>query len=76
VPYYTLEFFIGLLVEPTALALLILMFLQKWAWVAGILIGFVGLNLGVSVFLNSRTRVEFAKIEDARQDKPGRWYPQ
>ena len=42
----------------------------------GIVAGLTALNLGVSVFLNKRTRVEYANLEDARRDKPGRWYPE
>jgi hypothetical protein len=29
----------------------------------------------VSAFLNSRTRIEYADVTDARRDQPGRWYP-
>jgi hypothetical protein len=41
-----------------------------------IVAGLLALNLGVSAFLNARTRVEYVNIEDARQDKPGSWYPE
>jgi hypothetical protein len=32
-------------------------------------------DLATSAFLEARTRLEYANVEDARRDVPGRWYP-
>ena len=76
VPFYTLSFITGMLLEPAILATLVLAIFEQWAWVAAIVAGVLAFNIAVSAFLNSRTRVEYADLEDARRDKPGRWYPQ
>ena len=75
VPYYSLAFVTGLVMEVSLVPMLLLALVQKWLWVAAVLVALVLLNLGVSAFLNARTRVEFADPKDARKDKPGRWYP-
>jgi uncharacterized membrane protein len=76
VPYYTLAFITGMLLEIAVLVSLFLIVVGQWKWIVVIVAGLTALNLGVSVFLNNRTRVEYANIEDARRDKPGRWYPE
>jgi uncharacterized protein (DUF983 family) len=76
VAYYSIMTLIGLLTEVAALPLLFLVFLQQWLWIAVYIVALVAIHLGVSAFLNSRARVEFADPADARQDKPGRWYPE
>ena len=75
VPYCTLAFIAAMLLEAAVPVSLILTIFGKWIWIAGIVAGLVALNLGISAFLNSFTRVEYANIEDARRDEPGRWYP-
>lgn len=75
VPYYSLAFITGMMAEAGALASLFLSITGHWTWIAVIVAGLAALNLGVSMFLNSRTRVECVNIEDMRRDKPGRWYP-
>lgn len=76
VPYYTLSFVIAILTEISIFPLLFLAFSKKWAWVIAVITSLVVINLAVSAFLNRMTRVEFADPVDARQDKPGRWYPE
>ena len=74
-PYYSLKFGTALVTEITILPLVIFGFMGKWVWIAALLLGLTLVNLGISTFLNARTRVEFADPADARQDKPFRWYP-
>ena len=76
VAYYSLAFFTGIIMEASVFAMLLMAFFQKWLLIGGVIVGLVLLNLGVSAFLNSRTRVEYAEPKDARKDQPGRWYPQ
>lgn len=76
VSFYTLSFITGMLFEPAMFAALVLAFFRQWAWIAAIVAGVLAVNLAVSAYLNSHTRVEYADLEDARRDKPGRWYPQ
>jgi hypothetical protein len=75
VPYYTLALVVGIAAQIAVLPLLWFAFVGSWGWFAMTLSGLVAINLGVSAFLNSRTRVEFAEPADARKDQPGRWYP-
>jgi len=75
VPYYTLSFITALMLEASLLPLLLLGLFRQWGWIAVVVIVLLAVNLAVSAFLNSRTRVDFADPEDARKDKPGRWYP-
>jgi hypothetical protein len=75
VPYYTLSLITALLLEAAFPSALIFALFQQWVWIAVIVAGLVVFNLGVSAFLNARTRVELADPADARKDKPGRWYP-
>jgi hypothetical protein len=75
VPYYTLAFLTGMLIEAAVPVGLILAIFQQWSWIAVIVASLLLFNLAVSAFLNSRTRVEYADIQDARRDQPGRWYP-
>lgn len=65
----------AIIMESSVFAMLMMALFQKWLLIGGMLLGLVLLNLGVSAFLNSRTRVEFAEPKDARKDEPGRWYP-
>ena len=53
----------------------LLLLLGQRTWIAALVIALIALNLGVSAFLNSRTRVEFVERADGRRDEPGRWYP-
>lgn len=73
--YYSLRFFTGLLAEVAALAVLGLSLFGAWPWAALVMATLLLVNLGISVFLNARTRVEYADIKDARRYQPGRWYP-
>lgn len=75
VPYYTLAFMTGMLLEAAVPLALILAITRQWAWIAVIVVVLLAFNLAVSAFLNSRTRVEYADVTDARRDKPFRWYP-
>jgi len=75
VPYYTLAFINGMLAEAAIPISLLLLLLGQRTWLAALVIALVTLNLGVSAFLNSRTRVEFVDPADDRRDEPGRWYP-
>lgn len=75
VPYYSLAFMTAVLLEAALPMALFLAIFRQWAWIAVIVAGFVAINLGISAFLNARTRVEYVNIEDSRRDKPGRWYP-
>jgi hypothetical protein len=75
VPYYTLAFITGMLLEAAVPLALLLGIFHQWAWIAVIVVLLLALNLAVSAFLNTRTRVEYADIADARRDKPWRWYP-
>src|SRR4051812_25853014 len=75
IPYYTLAFVTGLMVEIALLPLGLLLLVHRWRWIALIIVVILGINLLLSTFLNARTRVEFADPADARRDKPGRWYP-
>lgn len=75
VPYYALSFITALLLEAALPIALILVFFRQWVWVGLIVAGLLAINLAVSAFLNARTRVEYANLEDARADKPGRSYP-
>ena len=75
VAYYSLSFVTGMMSEAAVLVSFFLVLSGQWRWIA-LLVGFLLVtNLGVSAFLNSRTRVEFVDPADARKDKPGRWYP-
>jgi hypothetical protein len=74
-PYYTIEFLTALMVEVAMLPVLLCLFMKRWDWIALIVAAVLAVNLLVSAFLNSRARLEFADPADARQDKPGRWYP-
>jgi hypothetical protein len=74
--YYTLNGMTALMAEVAGLLILLQLLLGKWPWAALVAVGTLLVNLGVSAFLNARTRVEYANIEDARRDEPGRWYPQ
>ena|SRR5688572_32717016 len=76
VTYYSLAFITAILGEAAALCFVFLAFFQQWLWMALIVLVIVLTNMGVTAFLNRRSRLEFANLEDARQDKPGRWYPQ
>jgi hypothetical protein len=61
-----------MMLEAAALVSFFLALFGHWGWIA-LLVGFLLVtNLGVSAFLNSRTRVEFVDPADARKDKPGR----
>ena len=73
--YYSLAFFTGIVMEASGFAMLMMALFQKWLLLGGVILGLVLLNLGVSAFLNSRTRVELAEPKDARKDSAGRWYP-
>ena len=75
VPYYTLAFISGMLVEVAALALLLFGFARQWGWFAVTIAALVTINLAASAFLNARTRVELADPAGARKDEPFRWYP-
>jgi hypothetical protein len=75
VPYYTLSFITALMLEASSIPLFLLGLFRQWGWMAVVVMVLLAVNLAVSAFLNSRTRVEFAEPEDARKDKPGRWYP-
>ena len=74
--YYTLKFIAAILLEAAILPALLLVFGMAWVWLAIVIGALVAINLAVSSFLNARTRVEYVDPADARQDKPGRWYPQ
>jgi hypothetical protein len=74
VPYYTLATVTGLLAE-AAVPVSMVLLLGRVAWIFALVIGLFLLNLGVSAFLNSRTRVEYVDPADGRHDVPGRWYP-
>src|SRR5215510_9485309 len=74
-PYYSLAFVTAVLAEIAVLIGLILAIFQQWFWMAALIAGVVVINLGISAFLNSRTRVEFVDPADGREDIPGRWYP-
>ena len=76
VPYYVLSFVAALMLEGAFLPVLFLAFLREWIWIAAIVVALLAFNLATSAFLNSRTRVEYENVEDARRDKPGRWYPE
>jgi len=75
VPYYTLSLITALLLEAAIPIALFLGFFRQWTGIAVIVAGLLAVNLGISAFLNARTRVEFVDPADARKDKPGRWYP-
>jgi len=75
VPYYTLSFITAVMLEASLIPLLGLGLFRQWGWIAVLVIVLLAVNLAVSAFLNSRTRVEFADPKNARKDKPGRWYP-
>ena len=74
-PYYTLSFLAALMLEAALPLALLLALLRQWMWIAVIVLLLVAFNLATSAFLNSRTRIEYENIEDARRDVPGRWYP-
>jgi hypothetical protein len=76
VPYYTLSFVAALMLEASWIPILFLALIQRWLWIAIVVAVLVGFNLAVAAFLNTLTRVEFENLEDARRDKPGRWYPE
>ena len=75
VPYYSLAFVTAILTEISGVALLLLGVSRQWTWIGTLFIGIALINLGVSAFLNARTRVEFVDPADGRRDLPGRWYP-
>jgi uncharacterized membrane protein YdfJ with MMPL/SSD domain len=75
VPYYTLSFVVALMLEAALPLSILLGLFRQWMWIGLVVAALVAVNLATSAFLNSRTRVEHANVEDARRDKPGRWYP-
>jgi hypothetical protein len=75
-PYYTLRFATVLLAEISVLAVALLFLFQAWAWIAGFIATVVMINLGVSAFLNSISRIEIVKYADPAPRDPARWYPE
>jgi hypothetical protein len=75
VPYYTLAFVIAVMTEIAVVPIGLFGLVGRWDWVLLIAVTILAINIAASAFLNARTRIEFADPADARQDKPGRWYP-
>jgi hypothetical protein len=73
--YYTLAFVNAIVSQVALIPLVVLAFMGRWGWIVFGIATLVSINILVSDFLNSRTRVEFVDPADAREDKPGRWYP-
>jgi hypothetical protein len=76
IPYYLLSFAAAILLEGSFLPAIFLGLQRQWLWIVAIIVALVAFNLATSAFLNSRTRVEYENPDDARRDRPGRWYPE